>query len=102
MRNLLVIFFISLFFNLSAQNNNTFVTGIVIDKESNTPLEYATISILKNNESNIENVAISDIDGKFKIKTSKDSYNIRVEYISFKKIIFENIEGNKNKELGNI
>ena len=102
MRNLLVIFFISLFFSLSAQNNNTFVTGIVIDKESNTPLEYATISIFKNDESNIENVAISDIDGKFKIKTSKDSFNIRIEYISFKKIIFENIEGNKNKELGNI
>ena len=98
MRNLPAIFFIILFFNLSAQNNNTFVTGTVIDKESNTPLEYATISIFKNDESNIENVAISDINGKFKIKTSKDSFNIRIEYISFKKIIFENVEGNKNKE----
>ena len=87
MRNLLVIFFISLFFNLSAQNSNTFLSGTVIDKESNTPLEYATISIFKNDENNIENVGVSDIDGKFKIKTPKDSFNIRVEYISFKKIM---------------
>ena len=49
MKKIYILTFIFLSFNLNAQQNLIYLSGIILDKESNTPLEYATISILKQN-----------------------------------------------------
>ena len=102
MRNLLVIFFFSLFFNLSAQNSNTFLSGTVIDKESNTPLEYATITILDLKDNNVVTGGLSDETGNFKISTKKGIYNIIIEYMSFKNKTLENINVYNDLSLGEV
>ncbi|TYA71817.1 outer membrane beta-barrel family protein [Seonamhaeicola marinus] len=60
------------------------VKGKVIDKETNAPLEYATISFFSKKENKITTGGISDINGNFNIPVPKGVYDISIEYISFK------------------
>lgn len=58
------------------------ITGKVIDSKSNQPLEYATI-VLKNTDTQKISGGITDMEGKFDIKTPTGNYEISVEFISF-------------------
>ena len=70
---------------LSASNDkNITITGKVIDADTNTPLEYATISFYSIKAKKIVDGVITNIDGEFTIKVEEDSYNISVEYIGYK------------------
>lgn len=61
------IFLISvLFCNLIfSQNNNLTISGFINDSESNTALEYATVSILDASSKNLINGVISENNGFF-------------------------------------
>ena len=61
MKKIYILIFVFLSFNLNAQQNLIYLSGIILDKESNTPLEYATISILK--QKGFENLI--DVAGGF-------------------------------------
>ncbi len=84
-----IILLFSLFFTgfaLNAQQDNTNeirISGKVIDATSKMALEYATI-VIKNTETNKISGGITDIEGKFDIATPKGTYEISVEFISFK------------------
>ena len=73
------------------------VYGKVIETESGEPLQYATI-VLKNTITQKITGAITDESGEFKIQTPKGTYDINVEFISFKtrKFISQEILSNKN------
>ena len=73
------------------------VYGKVIETESGEPLQYATI-VLKNTITQKITGAITDEYGEFKIQTPKGTYDINVEFISFKtrKFISQEILSNKN------
>ena len=58
------------------------ITGKVVDANSNQPLEYATI-VLKNTDTQKISGGITDMEGKFDIKTPTGNYEISVEFISF-------------------
>ncbi len=58
------------------------ITGKVVDSKSNQPLEYATI-VLKNTDTQKISGGITDMEGKFDIKTPTGNYEISVEFISF-------------------
>ena len=77
------------------------ITGKVIDSNSNQPLEYATI-VLKNTDTQKISGGITNMEGKFDIKTPTGNYEISVEYISFnsKKYPKQNISS--NLDLGTI
>jgi len=77
------------------------ITGKVIDAKSNQPLEYATI-VLKNTDTQKISGGITDMEGKFDIKTPTGNYEISVEFISFnsKKYPKQNITS--NLDLGTI
>ena len=66
----------------SSDVKNRTIKGKVIDKETKTPLEYATISFYSLTEKKIVDGTITDINGEFEIKISDDIYNIKIEYIS--------------------
>ena len=60
------------------------VTGKVIDKDVNEPLEYATIAFFSRKENKIIGGGITDVEGNFSIEVPPGTYDIRVEYISYK------------------
>ncbi|MEZ4877070.1 MAG: carboxypeptidase-like regulatory domain-containing protein [Flavobacterium sp.] len=82
--------------------NKLKVTGKVIDKSSNFPLEYSTITIKSvNNPSKIFG-GITDNKGEFSIDVDKGKYNIVVEFISFQPTEIKNKTISEDTNLGTI
>ncbi|WP_274475487.1 TonB-dependent receptor domain-containing protein [Mangrovimonas aestuarii] len=76
------------------------VSGTVLDKETNQPLEYATIAFFNKKENKTTTGSITDENGKFNIKVPMGLYDISVEYISFKTLKLPNISLQKDYEMG--
>ena len=55
-----------------------------MDKDVNQPLEYATIAFFDKAENKIVTGGITDTDGKFSIQVPAGTYDVSVEYISYK------------------
>ncbi|MDA8587563.1 TonB-dependent receptor [Flavobacteriaceae bacterium] len=85
---------------LHAQENKFFITGTVSDPETNSPLEYSTISVFKANSEEIINGVITDYNGEFSIELSKGNYDLKFEYISFKTKYLRNINIENSLNLG--
>lgn len=86
MKNLLNLTLLLFLFNINfiqAQKDVT-VTGVVMDKDVNQPLEYATIAFFDKAENKIVTGGITDTDGKFSIQVPAGTYDVSVEYISYK------------------
>ncbi|UKM63908.1 TonB-dependent receptor [Flavobacteriaceae bacterium GSB9] len=78
------------------------ITGKVIDKETQQPLEYATVAFFSKKKSEIVEGGITDIDGKFNISVPSGLYDITFEYISYKKITLQNKSLSEDIDLGTI
>ncbi|MCA0153217.1 TonB-dependent receptor domain-containing protein [Winogradskyella vincentii] len=78
------------------------VEGIVVEQESNIPLEYATITFKSNTDSKVITGGITDSKGKFSIKVASGTYNISVEYISYKTKDYFNKTISRNVNLGTV
>ena len=102
MRKIFLIIFSIFSFNLNAQQNIIYLSGTILDNESNTPLEYATISVFKVNDSVVKYGEITDSNGKFNLEISRGNYDLKLEYISFKEKILKNVAIYKSKDLGTI
>lgn len=82
------------------QNSYT-ISGIIIDKDTKQPLEYATV-VLKNLKNSKINGGISDNNGEFNFKIIEGTYDINIEFISFKTINYKNRKIDKDLNLGTI
>ncbi len=102
MRKIFLIIIAIFSFNLNAQQNIIYLSGTILDNESNTPLEYATISVFKVNDSVVKYGEITDSNGKFNLEISRGNYDLKLEYISFKEKILKNVAIYKSKDLGTI
>ena len=60
------------------------ISGTVYDKDTNQPLEYATLVLQSVRRPDMVTGGISDLDGKFSVETMPGQYNVRVEYLSYK------------------
>ena len=84
--------------NFSFAQKEIKVEGTVVEQGSNIPLEYATITFKSKPDNKVVNGGITDEKGKFKVEIPAGTYDISVEYISYKsknyydKSITENIE----------
>lgn len=78
------------------------VTGKVIEKSSSQPLEYATIVFQSVSNPDIVTGGITDPKGEFDIEVNEGTYNIRVEFISFKTVEFKNRTLAANTNLGTV
>lgn len=73
------------------------ITGIIVDAETQAPLEFATVSIIKQGE--LVDGIITNEKGEFSISVNQGNYLIRIEYISYK--VHEiDIDLQKNTNLG--
>ncbi len=101
---LLLILTTSLTFGQRQRGSSELVTisGTVLDKEYNEPLEYATLIL--QSVTNPEKVTggITDINGKFSVETEPGLYNIRLEYISYNTFRLDNQRITSSKDLGTI
>ncbi len=104
---LLVLFFTS-FYNYAQQaptgKNKVKVTGKVFEKVSKQPLEYATISIMAPNDTKVIAGGITNPKGEFEVAVAPGTYDIKVEFISFKatEIKGKNISGDTNLGVVNL
>ena len=78
------------------------LTGKVIDKSQDFPLEYVSISALDPDDGSIVNGGVTNRDGVFNIKLDAGTYDIRIEYISFETITYEDFKIEADKDLGTI
>ncbi|RBW55306.1 TonB-dependent receptor [Tenacibaculum sp. E3R01] len=96
MKNLLSIFILFFVISLSAQVT---VTGKVVEKSTNQPLEFATI-IFKNPATNqIITGESTDQKGNYSVKVKKGVYNVIVEFIGFKNYSINSLSLTKNKKM---
>lgn len=98
----LLVFFLSLFIHLTFAQKEVTVTGTVIDANDNAPLEYATISFFSKTENKTVTGGITDIQGKFNIDVPVGTYNVKVEYLSYKTKTYENKAIDGNIDLGTV
>ena len=78
------------------------ISGIVLDKDSNRPLEYATLVLQSLRNPDKITGGITDAEGKFEVETFPGRYNVRVEYISYKTYQQESQIFRENTDLGTI
>lgn len=97
--NLLFTIILFSFATAQAQNEIT-VTGKVIDKDVNQPLEYATVTFFSKKENKIITGGITDLKGNFSIPVPPGTYDVTVEYISYTKKTIPNRTLDKDTDLG--
>ncbi|HMC00474.1 MAG TPA: carboxypeptidase-like regulatory domain-containing protein [Flavobacteriaceae bacterium] len=91
------------FYSLNAQPpaiKEVTISGKVIDKETNQPLEYATIVFFSIKENKITTGGITDANGNFSISVQTGLYNITIEYISYGKQTISNKRIDLDENLG--
>ncbi|MBT8263305.1 MAG: TonB-dependent receptor [Bacteroidia bacterium] len=74
------------------------VSGEVLEKGSNQPLEYASVSFLDVN-GNVAAGGITDLDGLYSIKVPAGTYTVQFDFISFKTFTLTNQVIDKNTKL---
>ncbi|PWI29658.1 TonB-dependent receptor [Flavobacteriaceae bacterium LYZ1037] len=84
---------------IQAQKEVT-ITGKVIDKTTGQPLEYATVAFFSKAENRIVTGGITLENGDFSIPVSSGTYDISIEFISFKKQIIPNQTLSASKNIG--
>jgi outer membrane receptor protein involved in Fe transport len=84
----LLVFFLTSLYNYAQQGppagNKVKVTGKVFEKVSKQPLEYATISIMAPNQTKVIAGGITNPKGEFEVAVAPGTYDIKIEFISFK------------------
>jgi outer membrane receptor protein involved in Fe transport len=84
----MLVLFLTGFYNYAQQGppakNKVKVTGKVFEKVTKQPLEYATISIMAPNDTKVIAGGITNPKGEFEVAVAPGTYDIKVEFISFK------------------
>lgn len=87
--------------NAFAQRDVT-VKGKVVEQGTNYPLEYATVTFKTTDNAKIITGGITDLDGNFSIDIPTGTYNIAVEYISYKTKTYNSRSITEDIELGTV
>ncbi|GGH02657.1 TonB-dependent receptor [Polaribacter pacificus] len=77
------------------------ITGKIIDAATKEPLEYGTV-VLKDVKTQKISGGISDSSGDFSITAPSGTYDISIEFISFKTVTYKNRVVDKDLNLGTI
>ncbi|MGB5321227.1 TonB-dependent receptor domain-containing protein, partial [Lutimonas sp.] len=87
--------------NTQPQREMFELKGTIHEKEADIPLEFATI-IVRPLEGEQVYGGMTNAKGKFSFEVPKGKYNISFEFLSFKTIVIEDVDVNKNMDLGEI
>jgi len=89
------------FTTLTAQNTLN-ITGTVVDAQERYPLEYATISFINPADQKVVTGGITDLEGNFDIEVVAGTYNVKIEYLSYKSKIYANKALLESMNLGTV
>ena len=78
------------------------ISGVISSLDNDELLEYATITLLNPQDKSVITGGISDNLGKFSIPVKVGTYDILIEFISFKNLTLDKVELNNNIDLGKI
>ena len=78
------------------------IKGTVIEKTSKQPLEYATITFVNPEYPKAISGGITNSKGEFDVDINPGTYDIKIEFISFKPIIFAQRKLQESTNLGQI
>jgi outer membrane receptor for ferrienterochelin and colicins len=85
---ILIIFLFTGIYNYAQENstsqNKVKITGKVLEKVTKQPLEYATISVTPVNQTKVIAGGITNPKGEFDVAVAPGTYDIKIEFISFK------------------
>lgn len=99
----LLLLTLTTFQGLAQQNQrNITLSGKVVDSESGQPLEYATFVLQNADNPDQVTGGITDIEGNFEIETTPGTYNVSVEFISYKTYTQNGQTYNSDTDLGTI
>lgn len=93
MKTAFILSLLSLWFSLNTNAQNT-IEGWVTDKETRQPLEAATVTLQQGQSGTVLNYALTDADGRFRMKSSSTTgMIISVLYMGYKKISLPAVDG---------
>ncbi|PCJ94125.1 MAG: TonB-dependent receptor [Flavobacteriaceae bacterium] len=107
MKKLLYLFLFAATVTISAQRPQgqrkpIKITGIVLDKDNDLPLEYATLVLQSVRNPDRITGGITDANGKFSVDAFPGRYNIRIEYISYITHTLDNQQLTGSIDLGTV
>jgi len=110
MKKLLIILLSLTYLNSQFQKRETFfqgiIRGIVLDKETHTPLEYVSVSIFNERDSSFVGGVLTDNKGEFIIKVNRPGlYFLRITFLGYEKKEISSIKitpENRILEIGKI
>lgn len=97
---LCALFFSSFSFGQQSEAKKVKVSGKVFDKITSQPLEYTTITFVEVGNPSAVSGGITDAKGEFNIDVTKGTYDIKIEFISFKPVEFKNRSIQNDVNLG--
>lgn len=95
---LFMLLFLLTTFSTIAQNKVS-ISGKIIEKGTKQPLEFATVTIQTTDNVTV-NGGLTDVNGNYNIQVARGTYNIKIDFISFKSIVIENKQITQNINLG--
>lgn len=101
----IAIFFFTTFLGFSQYKpdvKKVTITGTILEKGTESPLEYATVVFQDAANPEVLTGGVTDFDGKFNFEVKTGTYNIRFEFISFKTVELKNQTISANKNFGNV
>lgn len=72
------------------------VIGTIVDQDTQSPLEFATITIFASKDSSLIGGGVTDLKGDFKIEVKPGTYWVKLEFIAYQALIVENVIVTKN------
>jgi ferric enterobactin receptor len=77
---------------------NATIAGKVLEKETNQPLEYATVTIISKQTGKIITGTVADLKGEFSISNiPSGEYQINIEFLGYDKSTIDNISINSSR-----
>jgi outer membrane receptor protein involved in Fe transport len=103
MKKILFLLLVSICTTTFAQSSKKVsITGTVIDKATNLPLELATVIILEPTSNTIISGTSTNAKGEYTLQAKLGTYTLRFEFISYKSIVLEQQVINETKKLNPI
>lgn len=75
------------------------IKGKVLDDETKTPLEFATVTLFNQKDSSMVNGAITEADGIFSFEAKPGNYFVQIEFIGFQSFVINDIVLGQEKRL---
>jgi outer membrane receptor protein involved in Fe transport len=104
MEKLILLFLTSLCINLVAQENVKVIriTGKIIEKKTNIPLEFATVTVQNLKDKKVITGAITDNKGVFEVQIIPGIYTIKAEFIGLKSFAIDTIHLQTSQSLATL